>query len=134
VTEGNSFKRTRLIRELMLCLLCFFPPLSQVNDLLLQYMRKIASSFLLPEGAEASQKGVVMKSKLALGLTLLTIVDAFQLPASKEDLAGLCELLCLEKSQKAVVDEFHQTMEVFASSVRYVCYWSSNWAYFVTGR
>uniref|UniRef100_A0A8V1AN22 RING-type E3 ubiquitin transferase n=1 Tax=Gallus gallus TaxID=9031 RepID=A0A8V1AN22_CHICK len=89
----------------------------QVNDLLLQYMRKIASSFLLPEGAEASQKGVVMKSKLALGLTLLTIVDAFQLPASKEDLAGLCELLCLEKSQKAVVDEFHQTMEVFASSV-----------------
>lgn len=111
----------------MLCLVCFFPPFSQVNDLMLQYIRKIAHPFLLPEGAEESQKSVIVKSKLALGLTLLTVVDSFQLPASQEDLAGLCGLLCLEKkSHKAVVDEFHQTMEVFVGVVRYVCCWSTD--------
>lgn len=99
--------------------------------MLLQHIRKIARPFLLPEDAEGSQKSVIMKSKLALGLTLLTVVDSFQLPASREDLAGLCGLLCLEKkSQKAVVDEFRQTIEVFegkyVSFVRYVCCWSSN--------
>uniref|UniRef100_A0A803YCM8 RING-type E3 ubiquitin transferase n=1 Tax=Meleagris gallopavo TaxID=9103 RepID=A0A803YCM8_MELGA len=93
------------------CELDFGP--EQVNDLLLQHIRKIARPFLLPEDAEGSQKSVIMKSKLALGLTLLTVVDSFQLPASREDLAGLCGLLCLEKkSQKAVVDEFRQTIEL----------------------
>uniref|UniRef100_A0A803XP10 RING-type E3 ubiquitin transferase n=1 Tax=Meleagris gallopavo TaxID=9103 RepID=A0A803XP10_MELGA len=83
------------------CELDFGP--EQVNDLLLQHIRKIARPFLLPEDAEGSQKSVIMKSKLALGLTLLTVVDSFQLPASREDLAGLCGLLCLEKkSQKAL--------------------------------
>ncbi|XP_015735182.1 E3 ubiquitin-protein ligase RNF213 isoform X2 [Coturnix japonica] len=89
----------------------------QVEELLLQYMRKIAQPFLLPEDAEGSQKGVLIKSKLALGLTLLTIVDVFQLAASKEDLAELCGLLCLEqKSQEAILNEFHQALEVFISS------------------
>uniref|UniRef100_A0A669PUC8 RING-type E3 ubiquitin transferase n=2 Tax=Phasianus colchicus TaxID=9054 RepID=A0A669PUC8_PHACC len=92
----------------------------QVNDLLLQYMRKIARPFLLPEDAEGSQKSVIIKSKLALGLTLLTVVDLFRLPASKEDLAGLCGLLCLEKkSQKAIVDEFFQTVEVVVISLKH---------------
>uniref|UniRef100_A0A8C2UJJ3 RING-type E3 ubiquitin transferase n=1 Tax=Coturnix japonica TaxID=93934 RepID=A0A8C2UJJ3_COTJA len=90
-------------------------------ELLLQYMRKIAQPFLLPEDAEGSQKGVLIKSKLALGLTLLTIVDVFQLAASKEDLAELCGLLCLEqKSQEAILNEFHQALEVFISSAWYL--------------
>ncbi|XP_066836382.1 E3 ubiquitin-protein ligase RNF213 isoform X3 [Anser cygnoides] len=86
----------------------------QVNDLLLRYIREIARPFLFPEGAEAPQKGIAIKSKLALGLTLLKVVELFNLPITKEDLAALCSLLCLEKkSEKAIQDEIHEIKVAF---------------------
>ncbi|XP_065591389.1 E3 ubiquitin-protein ligase RNF213 [Cyrtonyx montezumae] len=91
----------------------------QVNDLLLEFIRRIARPFLLPGDAEASQKGLAIKSKLALGLTLLTVVNKFQLPASNEDLTGLCCLLCLEKkSREAIAEEVLQTITVFVNRMR----------------
>lgn len=96
-----------------------------MNELLLQYIRKIARPYFLPEGAEASQKDIAIKSKLALGLTLLGVVELFNLPTTKEDLAALCCLLCLEKkSEKAIQDEINQMKAAFKG--RYVCCWSSN--------
>ncbi|OXB61070.1 hypothetical protein ASZ78_013633 [Callipepla squamata] len=88
----------------------------QVNDLLLEFLRRIAQPFLLPEDAGASREGLAIKSKLALGLTLLNVVNMFQLPASQEDLTGLCCLLCLEKkSREAIAEEVLQTIRVFVN-------------------
>ncbi|XP_075025423.1 E3 ubiquitin-protein ligase RNF213 isoform X2 [Calonectris borealis] len=87
----------------------------QVNDLLLKYMSKMALPFLAPEGAKASQEGIVIKSKLALGLTILTAVEWLKLPAFKSNLADLCSLLCLDKvSQQAIQDEIHHIEKAFA--------------------
>lgn len=103
--------------------------------MLLKYMRKIALPFLAPEGGGASQEDVVIKSKLALGLTVLTVVELLGLPALKSDLADLCSLLCLDKvSQQASLDELHRIKKAFAAVTRCVCYWSTykatNWAGF----
>ncbi|KAM6377190.1 E3 ubiquitin-protein ligase RNF213 [Pluvialis apricaria] len=88
----------------------------QVNDLLLKYMRKIALPFLASEGAKASQEDLVIKSKLALGLTILTVVEKLELPAFGSSLADLCSLLCLDKvSQQTVLDENHQIIKTFAA-------------------
>ncbi|KFQ30086.1 E3 ubiquitin-protein ligase RNF213, partial [Mesitornis unicolor] len=88
----------------------------QVNDLLLKYMGKIAHPFLAPEGAKASQKDAVIKSKLALGLVILSVVVKLELPASESNLADLCSLLCLEEvSQQAVLDEIHQIKKAFTA-------------------
>lgn len=120
----------------MLWLICFFPSLCQVNELLLKYMKKIAFPFFAPEDAKASQEDVVVKSKLALGLTILTVVEDLKLPAfEKRDLADLCSLLCLDKmSQQAMLDEMNQIKKAFAAVTRYVCYWSTykvtSWAGF----
>ncbi|XP_040438107.1 E3 ubiquitin-protein ligase RNF213 isoform X1 [Falco naumanni] len=88
----------------------------QVNDLLLKYMKKIALPFLAPEGAKASWEDLVIKSKLALGLTILVVVDYFMLPASKSDLVDLCSLLCLDNkvSQQAILDEINDIEKAFA--------------------
>lgn len=107
----------------MLWLLCVVPLLSQVNDLLLDYMRKIAAPFLAPEGTKASQENTIMKSKLALGLTILTVFHELNLPPHKNDLAGLCGLLCLDKvSQQTIWDEIHRIKEDFAALAWYVWY------------
>ncbi|XP_050764641.1 E3 ubiquitin-protein ligase RNF213 [Gymnogyps californianus] len=88
----------------------------QVNDLLLKYMRKIACPFLAAEGAKASQEDIVIKSKLALGLTILTVVEKLTLPALQSDLAGLCSLLCLDKvSQQTILDEMHHIAKAFST-------------------
>ncbi|KFQ63818.1 E3 ubiquitin-protein ligase RNF213, partial [Pelecanus crispus] len=88
--------------------------MEQVTDLLLNYMKKIALPFLAPGGAKASQEDIVIKSKLALGLTILAVVDMLGLPAFKSDLVDLCSLLCLDKvSQQAVLDEFHHINKAF---------------------
>ncbi|XP_051491080.1 E3 ubiquitin-protein ligase RNF213 isoform X2 [Apus apus] len=80
----------------------------QVNDLLLQYMRKI--------GLLSSQEDLVIKSKLALGLTILTVMNFWNLDPSKSDLAQLCSLLCLDKvPQQALLDDFHQIKKAFAT-------------------
>uniref|UniRef100_A0A8C3KDY2 Uncharacterized protein n=1 Tax=Calidris pygmaea TaxID=425635 RepID=A0A8C3KDY2_9CHAR len=58
------------------------------------------SCFLLTDtGKQAftSQEDTVIKSKLALGLTILTVVEELQLMASKSTLAEVCNLLCLDK-------------------------------------
>ncbi|XP_026716672.1 E3 ubiquitin-protein ligase RNF213 isoform X2 [Athene cunicularia] len=88
----------------------------QVNDLLLMYMKKITLPFLAPEDAKASQGDTVIKSKLTLGLTILTVVEKLELPAFKSDLAALCSLLCLDKvSQQAIRDEIGHIKKVFAA-------------------
>ncbi|KAM6119107.1 E3 ubiquitin-protein ligase RNF213 [Phoenicopterus ruber ruber] len=88
----------------------------QVNELLLNYMRKIARPFLAPEGAKAPQEDMVIKSKLALGLTILTVVERLELPASQSDLTDLCSLLCLDKvSQQAIQDEICHIKKAFAA-------------------
>ncbi|KFV07669.1 E3 ubiquitin-protein ligase RNF213, partial [Pterocles gutturalis] len=90
----------------------------QVNALLLEYMRKIALPFLEPEGAKASQEDVVIKSKLALGLTILTVVGMLELPVLKSNLADMCSLLCLDKvSQQAIRDEIYHIKKAFAALV-----------------
>lgn len=84
----------------------------QVNDLLLKYMRKIALPFLAPE---APPEDRVIKSKLALGLTILMVVEDLSLPAFKDDLANLCSLLCLDQvSQQDVQNEIHHIKQAFA--------------------
>ncbi|XP_061232976.1 E3 ubiquitin-protein ligase RNF213 isoform X3 [Neopsephotus bourkii] len=87
----------------------------QVNELLLKYMRKIALPFLAPEeDTKASQVDIVIKSKVALGLTILIVVKMFGLPAFKSDLANLCSLLCLDNApQQAIQDEIHSIGKVF---------------------
>uniref|UniRef100_A0A8C6ZCZ6 RING-type E3 ubiquitin transferase n=1 Tax=Nothoprocta perdicaria TaxID=30464 RepID=A0A8C6ZCZ6_NOTPE len=68
--------------------------------------QKLTLPFLGPEGPSASQKDMAIKSKLALGLVILTVVEEFNLPLTESGLAGLCSLLCLEdRVQKAVQDE-----------------------------
>ncbi|XP_074967750.1 E3 ubiquitin-protein ligase RNF213 [Phalacrocorax aristotelis] len=87
----------------------------QVNDLLLKYMRKIALPFIAPGSAKALQENKVIKSKLGLGLTILTAVEILGLPAFKSDLADLCSLLCFDKvSPQAIRDEIHCIKKVFA--------------------
>ncbi|KFP92242.1 E3 ubiquitin-protein ligase RNF213, partial [Apaloderma vittatum] len=90
----------------------------QVNDLLLQYIKKIALPFFVPEGAKASQEDAVIKSKLALGFITLAVIGVFNLPASKTDLAGLCSLLCVDKvSQQAVLDELNLVKNAFPAFI-----------------
>ncbi|KAM6403591.1 E3 ubiquitin-protein ligase RNF213-like [Rhynochetos jubatus] len=88
----------------------------QVNELLLQYLRKIALPFLAPEDAKASQEDKVIENKLALGLTALTVVDFYKLPVFKSDLADLCSLLCLDKvSPQAALEAVNQMKNSFAA-------------------
>uniref|UniRef100_A0A8D2MKY7 RING-type E3 ubiquitin transferase n=1 Tax=Zonotrichia albicollis TaxID=44394 RepID=A0A8D2MKY7_ZONAL len=82
------------VGQLMLCLVCFFSSLSQVKDLLLKYVKKIALPFLTPE---AAPEGRVIQSKLAVGLTILVVVEHYSLSIPKSDLADLCSLLCLDQ-------------------------------------
>ncbi|XP_065503793.1 E3 ubiquitin-protein ligase RNF213 [Caloenas nicobarica] len=90
--------------------------IQQVNDLLLNYMRKITAPFLAREGTKASQESTIIKSKLALGLTILTVFHEINLPACKNDLADLCGLLCLDKvSQQTILDEIRHIKEAFAA-------------------
>lgn len=89
-------------------------------------MRTIALPFLAPEDAKASQVDVVIKSKVALGLTILTVVEILGLPAFKSDLANLCSLLCLDNApQQAIQDEIHSIGKAFLGIAGYVCYWST---------
>ncbi|XP_062447391.1 E3 ubiquitin-protein ligase RNF213 isoform X2 [Rhea pennata] len=90
----------------------------KVNGLLLKYIWKIALPFFDPEGARALQKNMVIKSKLALGLIILTVAVEFGLPVSKDYLASLCSLLCLEKmSREAAWDEIQYTKNAFTGVV-----------------
>ncbi|XP_068269102.1 E3 ubiquitin-protein ligase RNF213 [Nyctibius grandis] len=100
----------------------------QVNDLLLKYIWKIALPFLAPEGAKASQEDIVVKSKIALGLTIVRVVENLKLPVFTRDLPHLCSLLCLDKvSQQAMLDEIHDIKKAFAGvaslklSLTYLC-------------
>ncbi|XP_056361664.1 E3 ubiquitin-protein ligase RNF213 [Oenanthe melanoleuca] len=87
----------------------------QVNDLLLKHMKKIALPFLAPEAAPEDR---VIQSKLALGLTILAVVEDRSLPALKSDLAELCSLLCLDQvSQQDVQNEIHHIKQAFAGVV-----------------
>ncbi|XP_068888584.1 E3 ubiquitin-protein ligase RNF213 isoform X3 [Aphelocoma coerulescens] len=84
----------------------------QVHDLLIKYMKKISLPFLVPE---APPEDRVIKSKLALGLTVLVVVEELSLPAPKGDLVGLCSLLCLDQvSQQDVENEIHHIKQAFA--------------------
>ncbi|KAM4890524.1 E3 ubiquitin-protein ligase RNF213 [Sylvia borin] len=84
----------------------------QVMDLLLNHMKKIALPFLT---AEAAAEHRVIQSKLALGLTILVVVEELSVPALKGDLAGLCSLLCLDQvPQENVQDEIHHLKQAFA--------------------
>ncbi|XP_025892633.1 E3 ubiquitin-protein ligase RNF213 [Nothoprocta perdicaria] len=95
----------------------------EVNELLLKYMKKIALPFLGPEGPSASQKDMAIKSKLALGLVILTVVEEFNLPLTESGLAGLCSLLCLEdRVQKAVQDEIRHTQNAFKGVTSLTCH------------
>ncbi|XP_071620775.1 E3 ubiquitin-protein ligase RNF213 isoform X1 [Heliangelus exortis] len=77
----------------------------EVNDLLLTYLRKIA---------KASQEDVVIKSKLALGFTILTVIHHYCLQPSKKDLDALCSLLCLDEvPQQVVLDEICHLRKAF---------------------
>ncbi|XP_058708338.1 E3 ubiquitin-protein ligase RNF213 isoform X2 [Poecile atricapillus] len=80
----------------------------QVNDLLLKHMRKMAVPFL---AAEAAAEGRVIQSKLALGLTILTVLEDRSLPALQADLADLCSLLCLDQDAQ---DEIQDIKQAFA--------------------
>uniref|UniRef100_A0A8C5INE1 RING-type E3 ubiquitin transferase n=1 Tax=Junco hyemalis TaxID=40217 RepID=A0A8C5INE1_JUNHY len=66
----------------------------RVNDLLLKYMKKIAVPFLAPEAAPEDR---IIQSKLALGLTIVVVVENYSFSVPKSDLADLCSLLCLDQ-------------------------------------
>lgn len=75
-------------------------------------MKRIAQPFL---AAEAAAQDRVIQSKLALGLTILVVVENLSLPAAKGDLAELCSLLCLDQvSQQDVQNEIQRIKEAFA--------------------
>ncbi|KAM3660653.1 E3 ubiquitin-protein ligase RNF213 [Ammospiza maritima maritima] len=84
----------------------------QVNDLLLKYMKKIAVPFLAPEAAPEDR---IIQSKLALGLTIVVVVENYSFSVPKSDLADLCSLLCLDQvSPQDVQDEIHHIKQAFA--------------------
>ncbi|XP_069729030.1 E3 ubiquitin-protein ligase RNF213 [Phaenicophaeus curvirostris] len=86
----------------------------QVNDLLLKYVKVIALPFLAPEDGKASQEKIVIKSKLALGLSILTAAESLELPATKSYLSDMCSLLCLDKRpQQEILDEIHHMQKAF---------------------
>ncbi|XP_061866845.1 E3 ubiquitin-protein ligase RNF213 isoform X2 [Colius striatus] len=88
----------------------------QVNVLLLKYLKKIALPFFAVRGTQASQEDKVIKSKLTLGFTILTVVESFWLQPLQSDLADLCSLLCLDQvSQPAILDEIRHIKEAFAA-------------------
>ncbi|KFO76313.1 E3 ubiquitin-protein ligase RNF213, partial [Cuculus canorus] len=87
----------------------------QVNDMLLKYVRKIALPFLAPEDEKASQEKIVIKSKLALGLSVLTAAESLELSATKSYLSDMCSLLCLDEvPQQEILDEIHDMKKAFA--------------------
>uniref|UniRef100_A0A8C0FUW2 RING-type E3 ubiquitin transferase n=1 Tax=Bubo bubo TaxID=30461 RepID=A0A8C0FUW2_BUBBB len=72
--------------------------------------------------AKASQEDAVIKSKLTLGLTILTVVERLELPALKSDLAALCSLLCLDKvSQQAILHEIGDIRKVHLTNLCQRC-------------
>ncbi|KAM3672048.1 LOW QUALITY PROTEIN: E3 ubiquitin-protein ligase RNF213-like [Ammospiza maritima maritima] len=84
----------------------------QVKDLLLKYVKKIALPFLAPE---AAPKGRVIQSKLAVGLTILVVVEHYSLSVPRSDLADLCSLLCLDQvSPQVVQNEIDNIKEAFS--------------------
>ncbi|XP_074397014.1 E3 ubiquitin-protein ligase RNF213 isoform X2 [Zonotrichia albicollis] len=84
----------------------------QVKDLLLKYVKKIALPFLTPE---AAPEGRVIQSKLAVGLTILVVVEHYSLSIPKSDLADLCSLLCLDQvSPQVVQNEIDHIKEAFS--------------------
>uniref|UniRef100_A0A8C3EPZ3 RING-type E3 ubiquitin transferase n=1 Tax=Corvus moneduloides TaxID=1196302 RepID=A0A8C3EPZ3_CORMO len=86
-----------------------------VHDLLIKYMKKISRPFFVPE---APPEDRVIKSKLALGLTVLVVVEELSLPAPKGDLAELCSLLCLDQvSQQDVENEIHHIKQAFLTNL-----------------
>lgn len=105
----------------MECLVSSFFSLSQVNDLLLKYLKKIAFPFHEPGGAKVSQENIIIESKLARGLTILVVFERFQLPTSANELAALCSLLCLdEEPLQAILAELCHIKKVFVAVDRYV--------------
>ncbi|XP_064006836.1 E3 ubiquitin-protein ligase RNF213 [Pogoniulus pusillus] len=86
----------------------------QVNELLINYMVHIALPFFASEDAGAPQEAIVVKSKVALGLIILSVIIEYDIPASKDFLDGLCSLLCLdEKSEQAILGDLHQIKKAF---------------------
>lgn len=98
-----------------------------MNELLINYMVDIAFPFFASKDAEVPQKAFVVKSKVALGLTILRVIFEYGIPASKIFLDGLCSLLCLdEKSEQAIQGDLHQIKKAFEALPGYVCYWVTN--------
>ncbi|XP_041331790.1 E3 ubiquitin-protein ligase RNF213-like, partial [Pyrgilauda ruficollis] len=84
----------------------------QVNDLLLKYVKKIALPFLAREAAPEDR---VIQSKLAVGLTILVVVENCSVSVPKSDLADLCSLLCLDQvSPQDVQNEIDHIKQAFA--------------------
>uniref|UniRef100_A0A8C3MIP0 RING-type E3 ubiquitin transferase n=1 Tax=Geospiza parvula TaxID=87175 RepID=A0A8C3MIP0_GEOPR len=66
----------------------------QVIPSLAQRQKKIALPFLAPEAAPEDR---IIQSKLALGLTIVMVVENCSFSVPKGDLADLCSLLCLDQ-------------------------------------
>uniref|UniRef100_A0A8B9ME63 RING-type E3 ubiquitin transferase n=1 Tax=Accipiter nisus TaxID=211598 RepID=A0A8B9ME63_9AVES len=78
--------------------------------------------FLAPEDAKALQEHLVIKNKVALGLTILIVVDMLKLPVLKSHLADLCSLLCLDKvSKQAILDDMHPITMVHLTHLCHRC-------------
>lgn len=87
-----------------------------MKELLLNHMKKIARPFF---AAEAAAEDRVIQSKLALGLTILLVVEEYSLSAPKDDLADLCSLLCLDQgSPRDVQNEVDHIQQAFAGVTR----------------
>lgn len=68
-----------------------------------------------------SQENIIVKSKLALGFTILIVFQMLPLPTSADVLATLCNLLCLDEvPQQAIWDELCHIEKDFVAFGRYV--------------
>ncbi|XP_062976188.1 E3 ubiquitin-protein ligase RNF213-like [Elgaria multicarinata webbii] len=85
----------------------------QMKELILGYLREVARPLLNQNTANCP-----MQNKLGLALIVVLLGDFYSLPTTKEDLAKLCSLFCLETSPADVVNEIYSLQEAFSTIPR----------------
>ncbi|KAH0629366.1 hypothetical protein JD844_011399 [Phrynosoma platyrhinos] len=85
-----------------------------MKELILNHLREVARPLLDQNSSNGSPQNITVQNKLGLALIILLIGNVYSLPTSKDDLARLCCLLCLEKPPADIVNEMNSLKEVFS--------------------
>ncbi|XP_053146867.1 E3 ubiquitin-protein ligase RNF213-like isoform X2 [Hemicordylus capensis] len=93
---------------------------NQVKELILDYLRKVAHPFLNQNSPHDPSWNMSVQNKLGLALIILLSGDVCDIRSSKDDLAQICCLLCLEKPLAVVSNEVNCIKEAFSGIPRLV--------------